>query len=225
MGKGWLTAVAALPFPEEIQRIAREVITSPDYHIDDAERDLTPVFEKIMDWLRSVFSLFAGVGKTLWAISPLLTWLLIIVLLLLLVLLTWHIIYTFRRALAARGLNFKATDLIDKASLRPEFWETRARQAAEQRDYILAARHLLRAGLLRLEAVREHGLRRGATNREYLRRYAATPVAEPLSLLVETIDLKWYGDSDCGEEDWRRCAQAHERIQALAGETTDAQRA
>ena len=94
----------------------------------------------------------------------------------------------------------------------PETWERRAQEAFMNQEYIAAVRYLFRACLLRLERANKHRIRRGATNREYLRRYRETAAFEPLSRFVEVIDTKWYGGGSCVLEDYQDCAQAHSTI-------------
>ena len=72
------------------------------------------------------------------------------------------------------------------------------------------------ACLARLEQAEEKPFRPGATNREHLNRYRATPLYEWLARLVTIIDLKWYGSEPCLASDFAECRDAYERITLLA---------
>jgi uncharacterized protein DUF4129 len=75
--------------------------------------------------------------------------------------------------------------------------------------------------LLRLETREKRRFRVGTTNREHLRRYRNSPIADPLRLLVDTLDLKWYGDAPCQPEDYATCREAHAQIRQFARRTAD----
>lgn len=102
----------------------------------------------------------------------------------------------------------------DASASLPETWEKRANEALESGDYLDAVRSILTATLLRLEQARMGKLRRGATNREYLRRYRTSPVFLPLREIVEITDSRWYGGVDCTRADVEACLEAHQQVRA-----------
>lgn len=155
------------------------------------------------------------------AISPVLAWLFVVLLVVILVALVVHIIYTFKQALGRRR-NAGLERARDAAPLDPAVLEGRAREAASAGDYIGAVRHLFRACLIRLQRAERRPLRRGTTNRELLRRYQTSSIAEALRTFVETIDRKWYGGEVCTSSDYEQCAQAHDQIRRSAGELAHA---
>ena len=88
----------------------------------------------------------------------------------------------------------------------------RMREPAEHADYIGAIRLLFRSALRRLELAERRKFRPGFTNRELLRRYRSSPLADSLARLVETIELKWYGNTPCEQADYVACRGAHDDI-------------
>jgi hypothetical protein len=107
----------------------------------------------------------------------------------------------------------------------PKEFEKQADLAIAQEDYIGAIRWLFRATLRRLELFEKKKFRPGITNRELLRRYRASPLAESLVSFVNTIDVKWYGQMPCGQSEYISCRNEHGRICRYIGESKPADRA
>lgn len=206
-----------VPPPEVIRRTAEEVIRRPDYDLTASSGDYGSLIERMLKLLRKLLRPFTEAFDALHAASPFLAWLLFVVLLLVLVALVVHIAYTFKTALQGRRALARPPEVEDRAATLPATWEEKARAAAAEGDYLGAIRHLFRACLLRLEAARKGTFRRGATNREYLRRFAETAAVEPLRLFVDTID-RWYGGGRSSREDYELCVEAHSAVGRTARE-------
>jgi hypothetical protein len=99
---------------------------------------------------------------------------------------------------------------------RPDELFALAQSAGERGEYVVAARLLLHSGLLRLEAAERRVNRPGLTNRELLRRYRGTALANPLAMLVDTVDRGWFGRRECSRLDYVDCLAAHEEIASVA---------
>lgn len=99
---------------------------------------------------------------------------------------------------------------------RPDELTRQANLAAEQGDHVQAARLLLLASQLRLEAAEQRVNRPGTTNRELLRRYGRSRLAEPLSTLVDAVDRGWYGGRNCSPDKYLECAAASAEIARAA---------
>ncbi|MHC4504390.1 MAG: DUF4129 domain-containing protein [Planctomycetota bacterium] len=214
-----------IPSPDVIRRTAEEVIQRPDYNLDAVYRDYTPLIERIVKAIATFLRPFRRAFEALYLASPLLAWLFIVALLFIAVALIVHIAYTFGLALQGRRRARGSLELEDETAARPELWEGKAGEAAALGDFIRAVRCLFRACLLRLEAARGGNFRRGATNREYLRRFGDTAASEPLHLFVETIDTKWYGGGTSTRDDYERCLGAHSAVARAARDMTDAEHA
>ena len=214
-----------IPPPGVIRRTAQEVIQRPDYDLDAVHRDYTSLIERIVKAIGSLLRPFQEAFRALYVASPLLAWLFVVALLFIAVALIVHIAYTFGLALQGRRRARGALELEDEAAARPDVWEARAGEAAALGDFMNAVRCLFRACLLRLEAACGGNLRRGATNREYLRRFGDTAASEPLQLFVETIDTKWYGGGTSTRDDYERCLGAHSAVARAARDMTDAEHA
>ncbi|MCY3021949.1 MAG: DUF4129 domain-containing protein [Planctomycetota bacterium] len=209
-----VTQVQPLPPPETIRTLAEEVIRRPDYSLEPGA-DLSFIakyIKSVVEWIGSFF-------QSLYELSPPLYFGTMILLFLILIVLVAHIVYSFRLALQGHRTILAMSEQEELALETPEAWEQKAAQALAKDDYITAVRCLFRASLLRLETAKKKTVRRGQTNREYLRRFRDTPAFEPLGALVEVIDNKWYAGAGCSPEDYQSGAQAYARIRQIAGST------
>jgi hypothetical protein len=214
-----------LPSPDAIRETAAEVIGRPDYNLGAVHEGFTSIIQRIVNVIGRLLRPFQKAFEALHVASPFLAWLLLVALVVILVGLIVHVAYTFRVALQGRKRSLGGIEPEDRDDMRPVVWEARAVEAARSGDYVGAVRFLFRACLLRLEIARGGVFRRGATNREYLRRFGDTAAREPLRLFVETIDAKWYGGGTSTRDDYERCAGAHSAIGRVARDLTDAQHA
>jgi hypothetical protein len=210
---GATAAGETLPPPDAIRRTAEEILARSYFDLDTGEIDLT-FLRRIAAWFEELLAPFNTFFQGLYATSPVLALLLIAGLFVIVVLLVWHIAYTFKLALRRRD-GSGPVDLSEDAPDDPAAWEREAAAAAGRGEYVTALRALLRAALLRLEAAAERRLRPAVTNREYLRRFRATPAHEPLAALVGLVDAKWYGSSPCTGEDYREGENAHRQLLAF----------
>lgn len=204
-----------LPDASIVRQTAREVLARPEYRLD-APPDFSDAFTAFMNFVHRVVEVIQGWFDRLYDMSPLLAWGLTLALVISLVLLIGHITWTVMTAVRGdrRGLDVLAESTrrkVDPAELVRE-----ADDAGARGNYILGVRLLYRACLVRLEQAEEKPFRPGATNREHLNRYRATPLYDGLSRLVSIIDLKWYGDESCVASDFAESREAYERIAALA---------
>jgi hypothetical protein len=205
-----------LPSPEAIRRAAESILSRPDYQTDPSGQHGDKVAEFIGTIFRRLFGAVSDFFEALRATSPFLAALFFALLVALLTLLIGHIVYTFVTAIRVRRNAGTLGEEDELTSSQPETWEQRARHALSARNFIGAVRCLFRACLLRLELAHKRHLLRGATNREYLRRFGDTPAGPPLRLFVETIDRKWYGEEECSPRDYEQCEQAHAEISRYA---------
>jgi hypothetical protein len=215
---------SVLPPPDEIRRVAAEVISRRDYSLGEVNSEPSAFSKWLGGFLEDLFRPVASGFDALDAISPVLSWVVAILICAIVILLLIRICFVIKAAVARRKANSMQITYDDdnEISEGPEAWELRSRQAAVQGDYISALRYLFRAGLLRLEQAHKRKPRKGATNREYLRFYRNRPSSEPLTLFVQTIDLCWYGDRSCSRQDYMLGIKAHAHICQLAGEGDNA---
>jgi len=217
--------LSRLPPPDAIKRVAEDVVARPYYDLDAITEMRWPMLERIWNLLDRLTSPIRRIFEGLYEASPFLAWLVLIGMFLLAAALVVHIAYSFAVAIRMRSATALPEDGASDDVGDPAEWERRARAAAGKGEFGTAIRDLLRAGLLALTASRGERFRTGATNREYLRRFGSTNVAESLQLLVETVDLTWYGGRAATEEDFTRCAASHAQITAVARRATHARRA
>jgi hypothetical protein len=202
---------APLPDPQTVRQTAREVLARPQYHLE-ASTDFSDIIAELWGLVRRVSGALHDWFVLLYGMSPILaigmTLALILCVCLLLGHMGWTLVAVVRRD--RRGLDALAelsSRKIDPAELARE-----ADDAGARGNYILGVRLLYRASLARLEQAEEKPFRPGATNREHLNRYRATPLYDWLARLVSIIDLKWYGSEPCLATDFAECRDAYERI-------------
>jgi hypothetical protein len=218
-----LTAERALPPPAAIREAAREVLARPYFDLDSAgPRDQTPLFLEIIRW---ILTPFRWLFEILDGLPVVVTWLIVLTCLVLSAVLIGHIIFALARAI--RGPLFQRNVHLNATAKEhdPKEFERQADLAVAREDYIGAIRWLFRATLRRLELFEKKKFRPGITNRELLRRYRASPLAESLLSFVDTIDVKWYGQMPCGQAEYISCRNEHGRICRYIGESQPADRA
>ncbi len=122
-----------------------------------------------------------------------------------------HILYTVRAA--ARPITQRVT-IDERRTVPPEELEAYAERLAGEGNWIDASRALYQAALAHLEARREGHVRRSLTNAEYLRTFKSDWVIENLGVFATLIDSKWYRGEPIGEDDYRVCRGAYDRLLA-----------
>ncbi len=189
----------------------------PHFDLQPAEYDLT-VLSRIRDFLDNLFKPILDAFGVLFDISPFLAWAVVLALLVIAIALIVHVVYSFRSALQGRTRKTVAPEGSRNRTASPLDWEKAADLASENGNYTKGLRCLFRACLIRLEQAKGGRVRPGTTNREYLRRYRNTPAADPLSLMVQLIDSKWYGGEPCNEKEFSLAHEAHSRLKTIAVE-------
>lgn len=204
---------AGLPDPDEIRRKAAEVLARPEYAQAPPEEE-SAAQELLLRVLRALRDGYYWLADSLGFLPASLRYPVAALLVAALVLLFVRFILMLRRAseLPTRGSRVRDRQ---RHGQSPEELESLAQQEFERGRVIEAVRLLLRAGLLRLEQFEKRPHRPGTTNRELLRRYRASPLFEPLQTLVDTIDLKWYGDRPAAPDDYRNCLDAEVRLREV----------
>lgn len=218
-----MTLLAAMPADEAIREKAAEVVQRPDYQYDvEADTELIALF---FDWLLWFFEILTSPFRWIHGMSAglpdVLRWVITISLSLVLIGLLLHMIYSLvATARAPKQAPYKTRDERQR-TLQPKELEARADEAVSEGDFIGAVRMLFRAAVLRIEQVEKRKTRPGTTNRELLRKYRSTPLFDGLTLFVETIDHKWYGDDVCTRSDYDACQSAHARLKQIIRDRSD----
>jgi hypothetical protein len=218
-----LTAESALPPPAAIHEAARDVLARPYFDLKSAgPRDQTPLLFEIIRWILTPFRwLFEALGDLPVVVSGLIVVMCFILFAVLVGLIVFALMRAIRAPLMQRRLQLKPS----AKEHDPKEFEKQADFAVAQEDYIGAIRWLFRATLRRLELFEKKKFRPGITNRELLRRYRASPLAESLVSFVNTIDVKWYGQMPCGQSEYISCRNEHSRICQYISESKPADRA
>ena len=218
----WPALLATSPQPETIRQKAAEVVARPEYQLEQGLNEETEAFWiTILSWLlKPIVWLFEALDGLPIPVRILV----IVVLLVLAVALTVHIVWTLIASIRQGGRRGLKRPLSQDEPADPEELEAAAQGAEEDGQHLEAIRLLFRAALLRIERAEEKRLRAGLTNRELMRRYRSSPLRDPLQLLVETIDRKWFGGETCESADYQRCRDEHGRIRVLTQGGPDALR-
>ncbi|MEZ6129856.1 MAG: hypothetical protein R3C59_14330 [Planctomycetaceae bacterium] len=205
-----MLASAAVNTPDVVRRKAAEVVSRPEYRLDQGlDSQTQSLFMQILLLLLRPFLWFM---ESLQGLPGPLRVLVVITLTLIMLALIAHIVWSFVTAL--RGSRY---DRLSHVTVRdrapdPRQLETSADQAAADGKYLDAVRFLFKAALARIELAEDRKLRVGITNRELLRRYQKSPLSGPLARLAEVIDRKWYGTETCESADYADCRTQHSSL-------------
>jgi hypothetical protein len=205
-------AGAAAASPERIVETAQEILARDYYHLENtvypiawAGRVLRWVRE-FLDWLDE---LLEGSGLP---IPPSVFWSLMG--LIVVALLVWWLFRLNANRIRATREAAEAQAEIDDLPADVRALLQRSNELAAAGNYVDASRVLYRAALVRLEEQRGGFLRRGLTNTEYIRTFRSPWVIESLRVFVDLINWKWYRARSFEAEDYRRCLDAYERLDA-----------
>ena len=200
----------ALPADSEIRRAAAEVVARPHFQLDRARSDggepwLVTFFRWLLKPFRALFEMLEGFPVAI-------QWLIVVLAVLICLALIAHIVYTLAGAIRGPLQRSKRAFVSPVPKADPTTLERDAAAYAAAANYIDAIRLLLRAALRRIELAENKAFRPGITNRQLLRRYQATPLAEHLRWFVDAIDCKWYGGEPCSESDYLAGQKQHAQI-------------
>ncbi|MFO0948300.1 MAG: hypothetical protein U1D30_20660 [Planctomycetota bacterium] len=198
--------------PDTVRRVARDVLSGPDYDLDPNIGSGETFLSIFLDYLEMVLRPILRWFDALFDISPFLGYSAMIALVLTALFLLGHIGYTLWVLLQKKSQLRSFSSNGVKKGTDPEQLERLAALAVEDEDFISAVRLLFKASLLRIEAAEKREFRAGLTNRELLRRFRNTPMQAPLRHFVDVIDAKWYGFGTCLRPDFESCREAHAQI-------------
>jgi hypothetical protein len=213
-----------LPDPQTVRQTARDVLARPEYRLD-APQDFSDAIAQFWAMIRRVIEAIQHWFALLYAMSAILAIGIVLALVISVCLLLGHILWTLVTVVRGDRRALDALADLSRRKVDPAELAREADDAGARGNYILGVRLLYRACLARLEEAEEKPFRPGATNREHLHRYRATPLYDWLAPLVSVIDLKWYGDEPCLASDFAECRDAYERVSLLARGSVHAHRA
>lgn len=195
---------------DAIRQKAAEIVARSDYQLeqglDENSRSL------LMTALSWIMKPFIWLFQSMEGLPTAIKMFVIVVLVIILVALIAHIVYSIVSAVRGTRRIAKNHSAIRDRPLNPIELEKSATAAAEQGHHIEAIRLLLKAALVRIEQAEEKKFRAGITNREILKRYKASSLADPLARIIELVDRKWYGTEQCEQIDFDVCISEHQNI-------------
>ena len=213
----WSTArgqsVSASPSADQIKDTARELVAEGPYYLE-GHHHFQPIWmQRIQAWILELLEQFLNVVER---IAPAGTWgfyLLVTALIAILCALMAHIIYTMYLAMRPPTHAMTSRDSENGAGFDHKPIVEQARELAARSLYGDATRVLFRAALTLLEAKRGGRIRKGLTNREYLRTFRSDWVVNSLKPFVDVLDRKWYRSEPFQPEDFQRCEAALESLE------------
>lgn len=206
----------SIPSADEIKKVAEEVVSRSYYELESepptgAVASMLQAIFDFFSWLfRPVFDFFQWIN----GLPAIIRNLVVIFLILLLVALVAHIIYTIARAIKSRKKRFSFEQESEK-EIDPRELEKEAHLSAQNGDFVLGIRCLYKAALVRIMNKDKTVVRLGMTNREHIQRLRRTQLFEPIKLLAQMVEQKWYGKQPCSSDDYQSCRQAHQQIMSL----------
>jgi hypothetical protein len=204
-----------LPDSQTVRQAARDVLARPEYRLETPS-DFSEAIAEIWALVRKTFDTIRRWFNLLYEMSPLLALAIVAAMVICVLLLLGHILWTLVAVVRRDQRGLEALGDLSRRKTDPAELAREADSAGAHGNYILGVRLLYRACLARLEQAEEKPFRPGATNREHLNRYRATPFYDWLARLVSIIDLKWYGEEPCLANDFVECRDAYERITLLS---------
>jgi len=206
------------PAEEQLRDTLREVLARPDYLVDPPPEPSEGMLQLLATLLRWLLTPVKWLFDMTEALPDFLRWLIVVVLIVLLVTVFAHMAWTLMQAMSGgrrpRRGNALPTDLVP-AELTVTELEQAADQAFERGALIEAVRFLFRAALTCLSHREKKRFRPGMTNRQYLNHFRHTSLLPHLQIFVSTIELKWYGDELCENQDYNECRAAYQQIVRL----------
>lgn len=201
---------AAIP-PETVRETAQRVLTRDYYDLEDLVHPF-PLAGRVLEWIRDAWDALGDLlGLVGLPIPPWLFWALVA--LPALGMLAW--LLTRRLSERERSRRQEADEVeLEDLPTDVEALLQRSDEVAQNGNYVDASRMLYRAALVRLEEQRGGFYRRGLTNTEYIRTFRMPWVIENLQVFADLIDWKWYRARRFDAEDYRRCRDAYNRLDA-----------
>lgn len=202
------------PPPEAVTAAAREVLSAPDYTLEISSQNLEFLREgtQFLDWFdKNCIDPFMASSRHLYQDSPGLYYTVVTVCLLGLGVLLWESSRAAGRAIRRRRLRLDFAAAAPRGE-DPEAMDAAAARAAENGDYLTAARTALHASLWRVAG---KTLSPAVTGRQFLRSHAQSPAQDALAVLVDLVETRWYGQTPCTAGDWETARAAAAEVKRL----------
>jgi hypothetical protein len=209
---------AVRPSEEQLRNTLHEVLSRSDYQTGTPSEPSEGMLSLLATLLRWLLTPFRWIFEMTEGLPDFLRWVIVVVLSVVLVAVFVHMAWTLIQAMGGgrrtqRGIALPSDMAHTELSVAE--LEQAAEQAAVQGELIEAVRYLFRATLTSLSEREKKRFRRGMTNRQYLQHYRDTSLSTPLQVFVSTIELKWYGDEPCDNQDYDHCRTAYQEIGTL----------
>ncbi len=203
-------AGAAPADPDTVRATLEEVFEAGPYYLDSPAHmrwHLSWWLGRLFNWIDNRLEQLSELlgGAPMWV-----TWMIMIALSILVLLLLGHAVYSMFVAGRRDPDGFQFT--VTRETTDPEPIAEEARRLARDGAYADAVRRLYLAALVLLENKRGGPLRRGLTNREYLRTFRLPWVVENLRVFVDLLETKWYRGAPFAAHDFERCQSAYETL-------------
>jgi hypothetical protein len=208
---------------DAIRRKATEVVSRAEYQLDEGLSEESQTLWLML--LRTLLRPFVWLSDVMGGLPAFMQVMVIILLLIVVLALMTHIIWSIVAAARGKTRGHQTAGAGTVRESDPKGLEAAAERAATEGYYLEGIRLLFRASLIRIERAQKRKLRVGITNRELLRRYRNSSLAEPLARLIDIIDRKWFGDEDCHAVDFESCLNDQLTIRQLTGAAHNALRA
>ncbi len=196
----------AIPQPpaDEVRRQLEEVFARPEFHPQDENfllRWFGELLRQFFTWLGSLYD-----------VSPVLFWVLLIGCVVLLALLVGHITWTIRRVWFTGGAGREEGAQEQRQRLSLWYQEEAQRQATAE-DFTEAIRCLFLALVYRFDESGRVNFQQAYTNREYLDLCADRPeVQQGLRVFVDILDDHWYGQRPSARTQYENCRTLYDRL-------------
>jgi len=214
------------PAPETIRHTAVEILSGPEYKIEQDTRTGDTLVDLMLQILEWMIAPFRWLFDAMEGLPDALRWIVVIGLFILLLLLVGHIVYTLTSTLrpSVRKSRFSSA-LTSRRSISADEFEQLSQEAIGRHDYIAAVRYLFKASLVHLQTLEGRVFSPGLTNWQYVRRYQKSRFVDSLSYFAHVIDASWYGNGVCREQEYLKCSEAYADIRRHSKEGSHANNA
>ncbi|MEE2643209.1 MAG: hypothetical protein VX768_21450, partial [Planctomycetota bacterium] len=197
-------------------QVAEEVVSRSYYRldVDPPSGAVASILQATGEFLQWCLKPFEGVFDWIEGLPAAVRNLLVIVLLLVVIALLVHIVYSIVSAAKRKKMKVQLDDAHTQEHSASEL-ERNAMDCSSAGEWVLAIRYLYRAAIIRICKKEENRIGSGMTNREQLMRLRNTPFFEPIRILGNMVEQKWYGEQACTGADFEVCHRAHQQIRDL----------
>lgn len=200
----WAPTASATPPDDRVRRELERLFARPEFN--------PPANDFWMEVWRWLAQLFGWLGRLSGDNRPMF-WIILLGCIALLALLLAHIVWTLYRALYAEVGRATHDSLANERLRLSARFRGEADENARRGDFTAAIRCLFLSLVHYFDESGRLLFRPALTNREYLRHFSERPpLYDQLHILVNLLDVNWYGERPSEGADYAHCLQLYDDL-------------